>query len=115
MTEYGEYLRPGFNSMIVRLKASVPYESSIRLLARFNSMIVRLKDMYGKNQIHAVHGFNSMIVRLKVQRQVSFDARHTWFQFYDSPIKRIVYESSAACTCCSFNSMIVRLKDLYAP
>ena len=67
MTEYGEYLRPGFNSMIVRLKASVPYESSIRLLARFNSMIVRLKAAAFEADIRAAYSFNSMIVRLKAE------------------------------------------------
>ena len=73
-------------------------------------MIVRLKDVSTCTAHAGRKGFNSMIVRLK-ERQLPFVSLHTWFQFYDSPIKSKTLQHPRASDL-RFNSMIVRLKEL---
>ena len=59
-------------------------------LQYFNSMIVRLKVRAGLQAIPRRRHFNSMIVRLKAPPVWSFFLYGVGFQFYDSPIKRII-------------------------
>ena len=82
----GKGLR-GFNSMIVRLKVEIFPSPKFHSLNGFNSMIVRLKDSFGELIGTALSCFNSMIVRLKENRLSEESNKRDMFQFYDSPIK----------------------------
>ena len=53
----------------------------------FNSMIVRLKATTDKATMVVLIGFNSMIVRLKASIGMIQQREMILFQFYDSPIK----------------------------
>ena len=57
--------------------------------------------------------FNSMIVRLKGDVDTWEIKPQHMFQFYDSPIKSVIWYLAYAILFCCFNSMIVRLKDKY--
>ena len=109
----GKYLTfPCFNSMIVRLKVTPPFELYIKMWS-FNSMIVRLKVKWNLSCDRIHTSFNSMIVRLKARFERAARRGTFAFQFYDSPIKRLIFQGRINPDV-RFNSMIVRLKGIVA-
>ena len=76
----------GFNSLMVRLKATYSINNKI-INASFNSLMVRLKERRHQMLLMKQIRFNSLMVRLKEDKKNPADRQGCEFQFLDGAIK----------------------------
>ena len=95
--------------MIVRLKAGTAHAvlRTTQAFQFYDSPIKSTHTRKAKVPEHQFQFYDSPIKSLINTSKIQSDEA---FQFYDSPIKRIL-KSGLSGAICSFNSMIVRLKD----
>ena len=85
----------GFNSILVRLKATM-FVWSYRRLPSFNSILVRLKGCYAQwLRFGEQTGFNSILVRLKAASSSAIATQRKTFQFHTGSIKSYIILAGA--------------------
>ncbi len=78
----------------------------------FNSILVRLKDQHAEEETEKIIGFNSILVRLKVFSVPPPVCVPFPFQFHTGSIKRLSHWWPIIAVLQSFNSILVRLKEV---